>query len=279
MSDRMHENHDLDLLAALAEGRLADTRQAEELLASCPECAELYRAHSTVLEAVRRDPAPELTELESRRLRAAVWNEVGTASPPAEATEPAKRGVPGWYRLLGAAAALAVIVGVGGVLVTSMGGGGDAASDTTGFLEAAAGTTAADEEIRPMAQESAPTEADTAADTTAAAADTMPAEDTSAGDVGEEYVADGAVPPPAYLRADVLPALDAFLDRFQAGETEIDPGFECPEVAEEDQTVGAAEAAMVEDDPVWFVALRADDGTEKAVAVSQADCQPVPTSE
>src|SRR5690606_28054318 len=111
----MHERHDLDLIAAFAREALADASPARALIESCPECAEYYRATRLVLEAVRTDPAPRLTDLERYRLHRAIWEEV---APEAPAASPTSRGR-WWYRLAGAAgaaAALAAVVAVGGVL-------------------------------------------------------------------------------------------------------------------------------------------------------------------
>src|SRR5690554_5525093 len=93
----MHERHDLDLIAAFAREALADASPARALIESCPECAEYYRATRLVLEAVRTDPAPRLTDLERYRLHRAIWEEV---APEAPAASPTSRGR-AWYRLAG----------------------------------------------------------------------------------------------------------------------------------------------------------------------------------
>ena len=116
----MHFRHDLDLLDALAEGRLADPAEAEALVASCPECADYYRSYALVRAAIAAEPPPRLGDWERQRLRSSVWQQVST---PAKA--------PWWYRVAPVAAALVVVVGVAS-LVGQMSGGGDGAEVTAG---------------------------------------------------------------------------------------------------------------------------------------------------
>lgn len=114
----MHHEHDLDLLDAFAEGRLDDPRPAESLIESCPECSDHYRDYAVVRAAVAAEPAPLLGDLERRRLRAAVWEEIGTETAPARST-------PWWYRVAPVAAALAIVVGVAGVVGNDFVGSSD----------------------------------------------------------------------------------------------------------------------------------------------------------
>ena len=118
----MHERHDLDLVFALAQGTLEDPAPGRELVDSCPECAEYYEANLLVLEAIRSEPAPRLTDLERFRLRQAVWAEVDSAEPETTPEVPVASSTPRWYRIMGAAAILAAFVAVGAVLVGGRGG-------------------------------------------------------------------------------------------------------------------------------------------------------------
>lgn len=66
----MHE-HDHDLIAALAEGRLAgdSARQAERSLEACPECRRHLELQRRALDFLAAAEQPRLTELERARLR------------------------------------------------------------------------------------------------------------------------------------------------------------------------------------------------------------------
>src|SRR5690606_40623733 len=96
----MHHDHDLDLISALAEGHLEDPAMAQELVASCEECAELYHAHLTVREAVTAEIRPQMTNSERVRLHNSLWAEV----EPSPAPPPARPANPRWYRLMPVAA-------------------------------------------------------------------------------------------------------------------------------------------------------------------------------
>lgn len=273
MTNRMHETHDIDLLAALAEGRLDDPRPAEELVSSCPECAELYHTHRTVLEAVRRQPRPELTEMESRRIRTRVWDEIGVSSDSPARQTPV-RSTPAWYRVLGVAAALAVVVGVAGVIVR--GGGEDSGLATIAAESSDAGGATTDAEtLRALA------DASESAATTAATSDTVTPEATIAADGGEadeETVADTAAAPPAYTQAGLEPALESFLERYRQGAAEFDTAFPCGRSVPEDETIEAAEPVLIDSEPVWFVVAVAN-GAPEARAYRQDDCQVLSPSE
>lgn len=105
----VEHGHDLDLIAAYASGGLADPAEAEALVASCPTCAEAYRDHVVLLEAIAGEDPPTLADLERRRLRAAVWAEITPVSRPSRATL--------WgYRLASAAAVVVVVVGVASIV-------------------------------------------------------------------------------------------------------------------------------------------------------------------
>lgn len=129
-----HSEHDLDVLASWASGYEPDRRRAEEFIALCPECAEFHleqtRIRAMLLEAGTARLRPE----EAAALTAAIT----AAQPVALSTRPAPKPLsPIWGRVLGAAAALAVVTMIGFALQP----GGGAATATTGLFsaEAAAG--------------------------------------------------------------------------------------------------------------------------------------------
>lgn len=122
----MHD-HDLDLIAALAEGSLGDEAEARSLVESCEVCRAEYEAHTEVLARITAAPRPEMTDLEKAALHRDLWTELRR--------EPQTAGsVPWWQRLTYAAAALFVVVGLVAVLDRGGGDGEDAqllAIDTT----------------------------------------------------------------------------------------------------------------------------------------------------
>jgi hypothetical protein len=135
----MHE-HDLDLIAALADGSATDVSLARSLVETCPVCRAEYEAHTEVLAWLAAAPAPAMTDLE----RAALHRDVRSGLGEARAET---AGAPWWQRLGYVAAGLLVVVGLFGVLrIAGLMGGGDfaepAASDATFAEEGADLTTA-----------------------------------------------------------------------------------------------------------------------------------------
>lgn len=265
MNDEMHSQHDLDLIAAFAEGRLTDSAKAEELVAVCQECSEIYRSHRLVLEAIAAEQAPAMGDLERRRLRSNVWDALQTE--PAAAVSPS--GVPWWYRAASVAALLVVVVGVGSMFV---GGGGDGAD--SGTLE----LTSAD----------APTEAptdDDGADEAAPEAFSAPATTAAADQAAEEMAeADGDASAAGEMRPnltmdDLEEATTEFGERVAAGNPTIDESFDCPAPEDVAEPVFATETAQVEDAPVWFVAFGRSGEVSSVVIFRQADCTVVFASE
>jgi hypothetical protein len=117
----MH-NHDLDLVASLAEGRLpaGAAATAEKDINECSRCSSELVAHRTALEALAEAPRPTLTEAEAVVLRSSVAEAIGlNLSPPVPG--PPKRKVPwGAIALAGASlAAIVAVVPVMGLLSTS----------------------------------------------------------------------------------------------------------------------------------------------------------------
>jgi len=128
----MHNDHDLDLITALAEGRLEDPAAAEDLVATCPECAQVFDSHRTVLEAVALQDPVFLDDFERRRLRSAVWEALELEEIPVTTAIPRPSGALWWYRVGAVAAALFVVVGVGSQLVSERGDETGATFATTG---------------------------------------------------------------------------------------------------------------------------------------------------
>ncbi|HLT96881.1 MAG TPA: hypothetical protein VK070_08860 [Acidimicrobiia bacterium] len=241
----MHHDHDLDLVSSLAEGTPIDRAAAEELIARCDECAALYRAHLTVQAAVSAEPPARLTDLERQRLRSSIWNELQSPTRPAAA--------PGWARWIPAAAVLAVVAGVG-VTLSQLSDGEQGLTPVAAesFADADAPVTElfttrqSDESSAGGASEDAG-----APETTAAAStDTM-----------EMYVAsDGSA----------TWGVDGFRERLAAGETEVDPEFDCDRVAEGWPIVGA-ELTSQDGREAWLVAIAVDDG-HRILVVDRDDC-------
>jgi len=98
---------ELELLAALAEGRLEDEREALSLVESSPEHLAEYEAQKAAVQALRSTPAAELTEHERAALRRDVW--AALRPTPAPAAPRARRWAP-------AAAVVVAVVGSAVVL-------------------------------------------------------------------------------------------------------------------------------------------------------------------
>lgn len=130
----MHD-HDHELIAGLAEGRLDDDRRvaAEAAMAGCPACLTELEAQRTALRALREAPRPGLTELERARLHRAVAGELGISRP---------RRLPETITWGAIAVAAAAVVGVAlaGPVLFGLGGRAEQASSEQA---APAATTAA----------------------------------------------------------------------------------------------------------------------------------------
>jgi hypothetical protein len=111
----MHE-HDLDLIAALADRSLADETEARALVDACEVCRSEYRSQVEVLAWVASAPRVEMTELEKAALHRDLWTEL--RRDPARAAS-----IPWWQRWSYVAAGLFVVVGLAGVLSGVVGSG------------------------------------------------------------------------------------------------------------------------------------------------------------
>ena len=103
-------DHDLELIAALVEGRLDDETEARALIDSSPQHRTEYQAQRLAFEALRDAGSATLSETESARLHRDVWTALRTEA----AAKPAK--TPWYYIWAPVAAGLFVIVGLVTVL-------------------------------------------------------------------------------------------------------------------------------------------------------------------
>lgn len=129
-------DHELELIAALAEGRLEDESEARALIESSAEHREEYEAQRKALDALDTVTPATLSEFEKASLHREVWSQL--RSP---ATAPAPN--PWYYRWAPVAAGMFVVVGL--VAVLNQGGGSDGVTPVAADLDAATDTTAAGE--------------------------------------------------------------------------------------------------------------------------------------
>lgn len=254
MNEPMHQNHDLELIAAFAEGRLDDTAAAEALVADCEVCAEIFRSHRTVLQAVHLQAPVAMSELERHRLHASVWDSLQTGASSSAVT-PAKKAArtPWWYRVVPVAAALVVVVGIGANLLP----GGDSAAFET-VADTVGGPADA---YRPLGAD----EAQAGAETTAAA-DTASADTTAAGASESQLAA------PATELED---AATDFQQRAVADAAEVaDKARACVDAdPAAEGTPVASESAVVDDRAVWLVGLGTSAEITSVNIYAEADCE------
>lgn len=254
----MHQNHDLDLIAAFAEGRLDDTAPAEALVAACGECAEIFRSHRTVLQAVRLQAPVAMSDLEQHRLHTSVWETLHPGASSSSAATPAKKaaGTPWWYRVVPVAAALVVVVGIGANLLP----GGDT---TSGGLETVGDTARGPAEAyRPPGADEAQADA---AETTAAA-DAPAADTTAAASSGTEMMAS---------EAELEDAAEEFQQAAVAAPAEVaDEARACVDAdPAAEGTPVASESAIIEEEAVWLVGLGTSEEITSVNIYAEADCE------
>lgn len=123
-------DQDLELIAALVEGRLDDDSEARALIASSSEAREEYEAQKRAYDTLSALGTAHLTEAERATLHRDLWTELRGGVTPKRAKAP-------WYlRWSPVAAGLFVVVGIVAVL---SGGGDDAGLITLTGGEAADG--------------------------------------------------------------------------------------------------------------------------------------------
>lgn len=113
-------DHELELIAALAEGRLEDESEARALVESSPEHRAEFEAQKRALAALAGVTSAELSEYERAALRRDIWTELRSPVTTAPASQP------WYYRWAPVAAGLFMIVGL--VAVLNQGGDSDGAT-------------------------------------------------------------------------------------------------------------------------------------------------------
>lgn len=126
----MTHEHDLELIAAIAEGALApgDLTAAEDAVASCEDCSTDLQLQREALFALQGAPPVAMSDLERATLHRNVAQNLG----PAEHRSDNLQKVPWFQRLMpamAAAAALLIVVGIGSILAD--GPAADLAAGTT----------------------------------------------------------------------------------------------------------------------------------------------------
>lgn len=125
-------DHELELIAALVEGRLDDETEARALIAASNQAREEYEAQNLAYESLQAMGGAQLSEVERSTLRRDVWTELRADVPTGRSKNP------WYYRWAPVAAGLFVVVGLAAVL-TQGGGAGDAAATTFGEISTALG--------------------------------------------------------------------------------------------------------------------------------------------
>ena len=135
--------HELELIAALAEGRLENEAEARALIASSEEARAEFEAQTTALEVLEGASSVRMADAERASLRRDLWTELRAPAPATASSRP-------WYfRWTPVAAGMFVLVGLVAVLSQSGGLGGMEAAD-----QGADGTTlAASETTDAVAEE------------------------------------------------------------------------------------------------------------------------------
>lgn len=151
--------HELELIAALVEGRLEDETEARTLIDSSPELREEYEAQKLAYETLQQAGTASLRDTERATLHRDIWTDLRSGSS-AQASK-----TPWYYRWVPVTAGLVLMVG----LVAVLGQGGDDSGEEAVSLAAdiaATTTTAAD--ATATGGEAAPSDGDDAAMTESA---------------------------------------------------------------------------------------------------------------
>jgi hypothetical protein len=130
-------DHDLELIAALVEGRLEDDTEARALIASSAGAREEYEAQKLAYESLRALGTAHLTEQERTALHRDLWTELRTETV-AKGTK-----TPWYYRWAAVAAGLFVVIGLVAVLSGQQAGDtfDEIAAELSGDGEGGAATT------------------------------------------------------------------------------------------------------------------------------------------
>lgn len=104
---------DLELIAALVEGRLDDENEARALVNSSPIHMEEYESQKLAYAALSALPSAEMSQQEKAALHRDVWTELQSSRATGKASTP-------WYiRWSYAAAGVLIVVGAAGVITQS----------------------------------------------------------------------------------------------------------------------------------------------------------------
>jgi hypothetical protein len=122
-----HLQHDLELIAAYAEGLLADGDEARNLVEECAHCQQEYELQKGVKGLLAGLPQARLTDPERLELHAIIKRLPGGNVITLEDRRRTQR----WMRIASVAAVSFVLIGLGAVFVGTMGGGSRASFSTT----------------------------------------------------------------------------------------------------------------------------------------------------
>ncbi|HJR88267.1 MAG TPA: hypothetical protein VJ930_11500 [Acidimicrobiia bacterium] len=128
-----HDAHDLELLAAHASGYEPDRVAAEALISGCAECRVLFEEQLQLRSLLAGVGSAQLTEREQSQMATAITAALPVPMRRKTETKPMS---PIWGRMMAAAAALAVVVGVGATIASQQGSGN--AATTSMAADAAA---------------------------------------------------------------------------------------------------------------------------------------------
>jgi hypothetical protein len=142
MNGMNHNSHDLEVLAAYASGYEPDRTAAEALVSTCEDCRVIYEEQLRMRSLLSHAGTVHLTESEQVQLVTAAGAMPGSVRRLDISKAQPKPLSPVWGRMMAAAAALAVVIGVGATIASQNGSGNTAttfAADTAAAPEFAAG--------------------------------------------------------------------------------------------------------------------------------------------
>jgi hypothetical protein len=263
--DRDHSGHDLDVVAAFAGDPFdVDHEIAAALIASCAECRNEFDLHRQITIWLAAAPAVSLADDERAQLHDAVGRVTGKPTVVSMAErrrqrQPGHQRQPGQllFRIGAAAAALAVVAGLGGVFRNL---GGDPAIQ-------AFDTVTSDLAIE--AESSAAESSAGAAPTTAATNEILTAtEDAARLDGGDSDAVQKEVDElvdEAAQRIAVAPG--------EEGSAAIAAAVPCQDQVAEREILVSAESTL-DGEPIVVYVVAGDDGIDALVFLS-GDCSPV----
>jgi hypothetical protein len=143
MNEMNHNSHDLEVLAAYASGYDPDRTAAEVLVSSCEDCRAIYEEQLRMRSLLSHAETVRLTESEAVQLVTAIAGAMPGSVRRLDTSKPQPKPLsPVWGRLMAAAAALAVVIGVGATIASQNSSENAAttfAADTAAAPEFAAG--------------------------------------------------------------------------------------------------------------------------------------------